>query len=202
MQEPIISIICNTYNQEKYIADALDSFLMQEVSVPFEILVHDDASTDGTADVIRAYEQRFPESIKPIDQTENQYSKGVSITPEIQLPRAKGKYIAFCEGDDYWTDPQKLQIQYDFMEEHLQASGCCHAYSMVDKEKNLIEERFDFQQDCMIPMKKLMGNQLEVPQFATLFTRAKVMKQFQVPFLGLGSSDTRIRIFCATKGDL
>lgn len=63
MQEPIISIICNTYNQEKYIADALDSFLMQEVSVPSEILVHDDASTDGTADVIRGYEQRFPEPI-------------------------------------------------------------------------------------------------------------------------------------------
>ena len=202
MQEPIISIICNTYNQEKYIADALNSFLMQAVSVPFEILVHDDASTDGTADVIRVYEQRFPEIVKPIYQTENQYSKGVSITAEIQIPRAKGKYIAFCEGDDYWTGPQKLQKQYDFMEAHPQASACCHAYSMVDKEKNLIEERLDFQQDCIVPMKKLIGDQLKVPHFATIVVRGDIIKEFQACFLGVRSNDMILRVFCATKGDV
>lgn len=202
MQEPVISIICNTYNQEKYIADALESFLMQQVSVPFEILVHDDASTDGTADVIRAYEQRFPEIVKPIYQTENQYSKGVSITTEIQIPRAKGKYIAFCEGDDYWTNSQKLQIQYDFMESHSQISACCHAYSMVDKEKNLIEERFDFQQDCIVPMKRLIGDQLKVPHFATLVVRSNIIKDLQASFLGARSNDMILRVFCAIKGDV
>lgn len=202
MKEPIISIICNTYNQEKYIADALDSFLMQELSVPFEILVHDDASTDHTPDIIREYEKKFPDIVKPIYQKENQYSKQVSITVEIQIPRAKGKYIAFCEGDDYWTDSHKLQLQYEFMERNLKCSACCHAYSMVDKNKQLIEERFDFSEDCCVPMERLIGNQLMVPHFATLFVQKEIMKDFQVPFLGIGGNDMTIRIYCATKGEL
>lgn len=202
MQKPVISIICNTYNQEKYIADALDSFLMQEVSIPFEILVHDDASTDGTADVIRGYEERFPDIVKPIYQSKNQYSQGVSITVDIQIPRAKGKYIAFCEGDDYWTDPKKLQMQYDFMETNSTYAACCHAYSMVDKEKKLIKECADFPQDGTIPMKRLLGDQLKVPHFATLFIRSELLHSFQSTFLGAKSNDMIIRIFCATKGDV
>lgn len=202
MCKKMISIICNTYNQEKYIADALESFLMQEVSVPFEILVHDDASTDATADIIRKYEKKYPDIIKPIYQTENQYSKNVSITAEIQIPRAEGKYIAFCEGDDYWSDSRKLQSQYDFMESHTKFSACCHAYSMVDKEKVLIEERYDFSQNCVVPMSRLLGNQLEVPHFATLFVRKDILSDYTNPFLGKTSSDMTLRVFCATKGDI
>lgn len=200
--EPVISIICNTFNQEKYIAEALDSFLVQKVNVPFEILVHDDASTDRTAEIVREYEAKYPDIIKPVYQTENKYSKGVSITPEIQIPRAKGKYIAFCEGDDYWTDENKLQIQFDFMEANPGYTLCCHAYNMVDKDRNLIEERWDFDCDCNIPMKRLIGNQLLVPQFATLFARFDCISQFKGEFLGRKSSDMIIRIFCATKGKI
>lgn len=117
-QEPLVSICCITYNHEKYIRDAIESFLMQETNFPFEIIIHDDASTDKTADIIREYEKKYPELIKPIYQTENQYSKGVKINLEFNFPRAKGKYIALCEGDDYWTDPNKLQIQVAFLEEN------------------------------------------------------------------------------------
>ena len=101
MQDNIcVSIICNTYNHEKYIAHALESFLMQKTDFSFEILVHDDASTDSTPDIIRAYVEKYPNIIKPILQTENQTTKGVYVTQAFQFSRAKGKYIAFCEGDD------------------------------------------------------------------------------------------------------
>lgn len=128
----LVSIVCNTYNQEDYIADALESFVMQKTNFKFEILVHDDASTDTTADIVREYEQKYPELIKPIYQTENQYSQKNGVITKLQYGRAKGKYIAFCEGDDYWTDENKLQKQADFMEANPQYSLCVHAASVVD----------------------------------------------------------------------
>lgn len=120
----LVSILCNAYNQEKYIKDALDGFVMQETSFPYEVLIHDDASTDGTAEIIREYERKYPAIIKPIYQKENQYSKNVGIIKKIQKARAFGKYVAMCEGDDYWTDPHKLQKQFDFMESHPDYTLC------------------------------------------------------------------------------
>lgn len=113
-----VSICCATYNHEKYIAQALDSFLMQKTTFPFEVIVHDDASTDGTRAIIERYETKHPNIIKPIYQAENQYSKGVGIHITYLWPNAKGRYIAQCEGDDYWTDSYKLQKQIDFLESH------------------------------------------------------------------------------------
>ena len=201
MKDPVISIICNTYNQEKYIETALNSFLMQRIDVPIEILVHDDASTDATADIVRDYESKYPDIIKPIYQAVNQYSQNISITAVFQIPRAHGKYIAFCEGDDYWTDPKKLQIQFDFMEQHPECSACCHAYNMVYADGTLMEKRHDFVRDMVIPMKRLLGNQLEVPQFATLFARHSCLKEYSGDFLGI-TGDMAIRLFCATQGTL
>ncbi len=114
--DTLVSICCAAYNQESYIGQCIDSFVKQITTFRFEILIHDDASTDNTAAIIKKYEQQYPDLIKPIYQIENQYSKGIKITPEIQFPRSKGKYLAHCEGDDYWTDPFKLQKQVDFME--------------------------------------------------------------------------------------
>lgn len=131
-EDILVSIVCNTYNQEDYIADALESFIMQKTNFKFEILVHDDASTDRTADIVREYEKKYPELIKPIYQTVNQYSQKNGVIAKLQYGRAKGKYIAFCEGDDYWTDVNKLQKQADFMEAHPEYSLCVHAASVVD----------------------------------------------------------------------
>ena len=196
---PKISIICNTYNHEKYIGQALESFVSQKISLPFEVLVNDDASTDSTADIVRAYEEKYPDIFKPIYQTENQFLKGVHITPDIQIARAKGKYLAFCEGDDYWTDENKLQVQYDFMEAHPEYSICCHAYSMIDKNGNLIEERYDLKEDGVVPLKKLIGNQLKVPHFATLFVRKECLDGYNEAFYGESANDMRMRLFCAAK---
>ncbi len=114
---PLLSIVCLTYNHAAFISETLDGFLRQETTFPFEIIVHDDASTDATATIIRAYAARYPQVIKPIYQRENQYRKGVPFSTRL-FAQAQGKYIAYCEGDDYWTDPRKLQIQVDFLEQH------------------------------------------------------------------------------------
>ena len=115
-KEPIVSICCITYNQEKYISETIEGFLMQKTSFPIEIIIHDDASTDKTAEIIKQYVDKHPDLITPIFQTVNQYSKGIKPTTNFLYPKAKGKYIAICEGDDYWTDPYKLQKQVDFLE--------------------------------------------------------------------------------------
>jgi glycosyltransferase involved in cell wall biosynthesis len=125
--DPLVSICCLTFNQVSYIRQCLDGFMMQKTDFPFEVLIHDDASTDGTSDIIREYETKYPDVIRPIYQIENQYSKGVrGIMAKYNFPRAQGKYIALCEGDDYWTDPLKLQKQFDFLEKHPQYSFCFH----------------------------------------------------------------------------
>lgn len=134
-EKPLVSICCITYNHVKYIRDALEGFMMQKTDFPFEVLIHDDASTDGTADIIREYEQKYPDIIKPIYQTENQYSKGVKISSTYNYPRAQGKYIALCEGDDFWTDKRKLQIQADFMEQNHDFVLCCHGRNILDYYK-------------------------------------------------------------------
>jgi glycosyltransferase involved in cell wall biosynthesis len=116
---PLVSVSCITYNHEKFIREAIEGFLMQKTTFPIEILIHDDASTDGTADIIKEYERKYSDLIFPIYQAENQYSKEVKVAFTYQFPRARGKYIALCEGDDYWTNPLKLQRQTHFLETNL-----------------------------------------------------------------------------------
>src|SRR5690554_1582208 len=102
---PVVSICCITFNHGKFIREALEGFLSQKTNFCFEVLIHDDASTDDTATIIKEYASRFPNIIKPIFQKENQYSKGIrGMNRRFNFPRAKGKYIAMCEGDDYWID--------------------------------------------------------------------------------------------------
>lgn len=133
--KPLVSICCITYNHENYIRDAIEGFLMQKTTFPLEIIIHDDASTDGTAEIIRYYAVQNPDTIKPILQTTNQFSTGTKPLAQIVFPLAKGKYIAICEGDDYWTDPQKLQKQVDFMEENPDYSMCFHNAIVVYENK-------------------------------------------------------------------
>lgn len=137
---PLVSISCITYNHVNFIRDAIEGFLMQETTFPVEILIHDDASTDGTVDIIREYAEKYPHLFKPIYQTENQYSKGVKISSTYNFPRAQGKYIALCEGDDYWTDPMKLQKQVEFLEENEDYSFSCHRFKLKDELSGLIND--------------------------------------------------------------
>ncbi|MDD6040514.1 MAG: glycosyltransferase [Clostridia bacterium] len=138
--EPLVSICCTAYNHEKYLAQTLESFLSQRCDFAYEILIHDDVSTDRTADIIREYAARYPHIIRPMFQTQNQYSRGVPINETFNFPRARGKYIALCEGDDYWCDPDKLQRQIAHMESD---PGCtfCFTNGYVHDEAGVHPDR-------------------------------------------------------------
>lgn len=159
---PLVSISCITYNHENFIRDAIEGFLMQRTTFPVEILIHDDASIDKTAEIVREYEQKYPQLIKPIYQTENQYSKGINPGVEFLFPRARGKYIALCEGDDYWTDPMKLQKQVDFMESNLDYSMCFHNAMIA----------YQGQEDLNKPFKKIESRE---------YTGEEILKEWTIP---------------------
>ena len=125
-EKPLVSVLCLTYNHEKSIAQCLDGFVDQKTNFKYEVLVHDDCSTDGTLDIVLSYEKKYPDLFMVITEEENQYSKGVDIYDDIMMPLASGKYIALCEGDDYWSGSHKLQKQFNFMESHPECSLVCH----------------------------------------------------------------------------
>ena len=119
---PLVSICCITYNHAPFIRQSLDGMLMQE-GVDFEILIHDDCSTDGTTEIVKEYAAKYPDKIFPLYETENQYSKGIWVDA-LNYSRARGVYIADCEGDDYWIDSRKLLKQIDFLNNHQDFSVC------------------------------------------------------------------------------
>lgn len=135
MDSPKITVLCLAYNHASYIKDALEGFVSQKTRFSFEVIVHDDASTDGTADIIREYARRYPEIIKPVFQKENQYSRGVAIGPTFCFPLVRGEYVALCEGDDYWTDPLKLQLQADALDAHPEVDLCTHGALVTQNGK-------------------------------------------------------------------
>ena len=134
LKTPLVSIQCITYNHENFIAQALEGFLIQKTTFPFEVIVHDDASTDNTANIIREYEQKFPKIIKPIYEKENLYKKRDGSFTKIVNNACTGKYIALCEGDDYWIDENKLQRQIEFLEKNPEY-GFCYTKSKVFDQK-------------------------------------------------------------------
>ena len=142
MEEIAVSVLCLVYNHEKYLRKCLDGFVNQKTNFKFEVIIHDDASTDNSVDIIKEYETKYPDIIKPIYQTENQYSKGVKITNTILFPRARGKYIAFCEGDDYWCDEHKLQKQYDVMESNPECHFCVHKVCATKENGELLNQYY------------------------------------------------------------
>lgn len=125
-QNILLSIQCLVYNHESYLRQCLDGFIMQKTNFNYEVVVHDDASTDNSASIIREYARRYPKLIKPIYESENLYSRVGNKISFIINEKCSGKYIALCEGDDYWTDPLKLQKQVDFLEANLGYSMCFH----------------------------------------------------------------------------
>jgi glycosyltransferase involved in cell wall biosynthesis len=128
---PTVTISCSTYNHEEFIRDAIEGFLMQKTTFKVKIWIHDDASTDNTANIIREYEKEHPQLFVVTCQVENQYKRNPKTPKYIKPPKQRGKYIAKCEGDDYWTDPLKLQKQVDFLEANPGYSMCFHNAEVV-----------------------------------------------------------------------
>lgn len=156
--KPLVSISCPVFNHENYIRDAIEGFLMQKTTFPVEIIIHDDASTDGTAVIIEEYQKLYPQLIKPIYQKINQYSLGKSIGSFIR-EKALGKYIAVCEGDDFWTDASKLQRQVEILENNPGIMLSTHAGKKVDtKSGKLVEKIRPIEYDGVLLAKNIITN--------------------------------------------
>lgn len=196
-----VSVYCCTYNHEKYIRDALEGFFMQKTDFDWKLVIHDDASTDGTQDIIREYIDKYPERIVSILQTENQYSQGIDIN-KIMSKYLKGKYIATCEGDDYWTDPYKLQKQYDFLQQNPEFSGCYHNIVELNNEgEQVTSKEFPYKEEFEVEKKinaKLQG------QTASAFYRNIFMllseEQKQKFFECKANGDRRIAVTLSYLG--
>ena len=202
MEQPLVSICCITYNQVQYIRRCLEGLLIQKTSFPFEIIINDDCSTDGTAEVIKEYASQHPHLIFPIYHAENEYSKGVrGMFATFCFPKARGKYIAMCEGDDYWTDPLKLQHQVDFMESHPDYSLCFHN-AMILNERVEVKERIHsfcyFKGDQTISTERLIEDWC-IPTASILFRKSSYD---QVEFPRFFSGDYTLELALASVGKL
>lgn len=162
-----VVIRCYAYNHERYIKDALDGFVSQKTTFPFVAVVIDDHSSDKTAQIIREYENKYPDIIKGVYLQENHYQKGLSKDKYLEPFEKDAKYVAFCEGDDYWSDPTKLQRQWDALESDPTLSICVHKVRRVSKDKEDLgasfpnKNRFDketrFTLDFLIQEEFLLG---------------------------------------------
>ncbi|CEG28648.1 glycosyltransferase family 2 protein [Bacillus sp. B-jedd] len=200
MKNIVVSINCITYNHRDYIADAIESFLMQKTNFDFEILIHDDASTDGTAEIIREYEKKYPDIIKPIYQTFNQYSQGKKIFMP-NAARAKGKYTAICEGDDYWTDPYKIQKQVDFMERHPECSLCVHAGNMVSaSDKKIINRCRPNRGNKVYTVEEVIEYGGALFMTNSMFYQTKLAQNIPEFFNKVNVSDYPLTIYLALQG--
>lgn len=200
--EFMVSICCITYNQEDYISDALESFLAQKTDFKFEILIHDDSSTDNTANIIREYEEKYPEIINPIYQTKNQYSLGIKINFVHNYSRAKGKYIALCEGDDYWIDPFKLQKQVDYMEKNPSCTLCVHAAKKINDNKRVIGYiKPSNRSTYFTPDEVIMGGGGMFATNSMLFPR-KIIQDMPSFYFNAPIGDYPLTIFLSLKGNI
>ena len=179
--KPLVSISCTAYNHVQFIRQCLDGFVMQKATFHFEVLIHDDASMDGTQDIIREYEVKYPEIIKPIYQKVNQYSKGIPIGVTFNMPRAQGKYIAVCEGDDYWTDPYKLQKQVDFLESHPDYVMCSHRFDQYYEDRHRLEkEKDDTFQGADYDLQNLIGGKWFTQTLTVMYRRSALdLKRYE-----------------------
>lgn len=135
---PLVSVCCLTYNQENTIAQTIEGVLSQKTDFDIELIIHDDASTDKTTEIVRKYAGEYPDRIRPIFQKENQYHK-CNLAKEYVNPLVRGKYVAICEGDDYWTSPDKLQKQIDYMEANPDCTMTFHAIEQLDSDGRVID---------------------------------------------------------------
>lgn len=196
---PLVSIACLTYNHEKYIRDAINGFLIQKTDFQIEIIIHDDASTDNTANIIREYEKKYPELIKPIYQNENKYSKGIKPSPNYVWPKCSGKYIALCEGDDYWLDPFKLQKQVNFLEVNNDFMLCFTNARVIDKEGNI--ERNYLSGGCIEQTYTHLDMPISAPTQTVLFRNSEIRsipKSFQSALGG----DTYLLVWLSKFGKI
>lgn len=197
----LVNVCCLTYNHERYVRQCLDGLVMQRTNFVFEVLINDDASKDDTQKIIKEYECKYPNIIKPIYQSKNQYSQGISPLRDILTPRCTGKYIAICEGDDYWTDPYKLQKQVDFLESHKDYTMICSRAKLYSETKRcFIGENLCYYKDRDLRTKDIiLKGGLYVPTCSILY-RKEVINNYPIYCEDCNIGDYPLQIMCAMKG--
>lgn len=193
----MLTVCCIVYNHEPFIRQCLEGFVMQKTNFRFEVIVHDDASTDGTAAIIHEYEEKYPEIIKPIYETENLYSKQDGSIKRIMNEHTHGKYVAFCEGDDYWIDPYKLEKQVDFLENH---SDYSYVWTNAKMQKgNRLNRPYNrYPIDCDVPMEDIiMRGGLWVPT-VSIVIRKDILNS--MPNIKFHIGDYPMQMWAAYKG--
>lgn len=201
MNEILVSIWCLTYNHKDYIRDTIEGFLSQRTNFLYEIIIHDDASNDGTVEIIKEYEQKYPDLIRGIYQKENQYGKNphkVKWVYELEVQNCKGKYIAFCEGDDFWIDKHKLQIQIEWMENNSEYSMTAHnaiSWNYINKTLKAIDV---YENDKEILPEEIIIQHQNFPT-SSLIIRLETIKIDDF-FWETGVGDWTTQLFYITRG--
>ena len=199
----MVSIYCMAYNHEKYIRQTFEGFLKQNTGFKYEVIVHDDASTDKTAEIIREYEGKYPDVFKAIYQKENQYSKGIKVFDTFIAPVIKGRYVAVCEGDDFWTDAEKLKLQVEFLEKHQDYSACVHQTVLFDcrtRKKRLLSS---YDRDRDVDIRTIISGGGKAYHLSSLmFRREYAENRPDFYYLEKHIDDYPLGIFLAMKGKI
>lgn len=198
-----VSVMCTTYNHEKYIRDAMEGILAQKTDFKYEVIIHDDASTDRTAEIVKDYEKDHPEIIHGIYQKENQYSKGMPYFLSVIKTYCSGEYIAICEGDDYWIDTHKLQMQVDYLEQHPECVLSVHDAVKVDFERNEIKAMHPCEEGDILPDVLIMQRNGLLPTNSMVFRKEILDLETDSFFLKVGAvGDSPLQLYCLTKGKI
>lgn len=200
----LVSICCITYNQISSIRQCIDGFLMQKTNFKYEIIIHDDCSTDGTTEVIREYANNYPNVIVPIFQTVNQYQNGNKrILASFVYPKVNGKYIALCEGDDYWTDSMKLQRQVDYLETHPICTMTCNRTRLFSEKQNkYVGEQYCRASDGELSAEDIINRTgLYIPTCSIIY-RKEISDNIPDYWKECAVGDYPLQIMCAMKGSV
>lgn len=200
--KPKVVIQCITYNHKSYLKDALEGFIMQKTDFPFVAIVHEDASTDGTDIILSEYAEKYPDIILPIFEKENQYSQSDKPLDRIikkAIKATNAKYVALCEGDDYWIDPSKLQKQVDFLDKHPDFSMCFHSVYVIN-------DGGQYDTTCFSHLKQKEYKGSEIIKKWTVPTCSAMYRSFIsdiIPFnINFQYGDNVLWLTCAVHGKL
>ncbi len=196
-----VSIVLVSFNQESYIEDALAGALSQKTSFPFEIILHDDASTDGTREILEKYALEYPEIIIPVLRTVNIFSKGGAPFWE-GMKNTRGKYVAICEGDDFWIDDGKLAKQYSFMEANSSAAFCCHNASVHYVGTGEVKDFNTKLSSGYYSTRDLVLRKWFIPTASLFFRRDIASRRIPAWYGQVRSQDLALEIVLSLEGDL
>lgn len=201
MSEIMVTVLCVTYNHKDYIARCIDGIISQKTQYKFELIVHDDASTDGTTEIIKEYEKKYPEIIRGIYENENQYSKGIDIVERFLLPKVKGRFVANCDGDDEWIDPYKMQKQVDFMLDHPNVLACTTNALVKDCRTNEEYNYCNWKRSKYVSVNDVLWGEKAIIKPSTWIIRAKPLIQSKDEISKLGGyTDAPLQLWMLASG--